>query len=165
MGTEGTIASWDYADHVTVQTRARPEPHPIPADPLPEGRRNAIEYVLGCIARGEALTGPLDPAVSLIGQRIVDTAAQSRPAKSARCRSSPDAARAAHGAGGWMAEALKRRALIVAGLGAVAGRLCRALAQASGPNGLCSLTLLACPRSGGLRRARRFRPGLRPRLR
>ncbi len=77
VGTEGTIASWDYADHVTVQTRANPEPHPVPADPLPPGGRNAIEYVLGCISRGEPLTGPLDPAVSLIGQRIVDTAAQS----------------------------------------------------------------------------------------
>jgi predicted dehydrogenase len=77
VGTEGTIASWDYADHVTVQTRTRPEPHPIPSDPLPEGQTNAIEYVLGCIERGEPLTGPLDPAVSLIGQRIVDTAADS----------------------------------------------------------------------------------------
>jgi len=77
VGTEGTIASWDYDDHVTVQTRAKPEPHPIPADPLPPGGRNAIEYVLGCITRGEPLTGPLDPAVSLVGQRIVDTAAQS----------------------------------------------------------------------------------------
>ena len=62
---------------VTVQTRANPEPHPIPADPLPAGGRNAIEYVLGCIARGAPLTGPLDPAVSLTGQRIVDTAALS----------------------------------------------------------------------------------------
>jgi len=77
VGTDGTIASWDYAEDVTVQTRARPEPHAVPADPLPPGRRNGIEYVLGCIANGEALTGPLDPAVSLIGQRIVDTAAQS----------------------------------------------------------------------------------------
>ncbi len=77
VGTDGTIASWDYSDHVTVQTRARPEPTPLAADPLPEGRRNAIEYVLGCIARGEAISGPLDPQVSLLGQRIVDTAAQS----------------------------------------------------------------------------------------
>jgi glucose-fructose oxidoreductase len=77
VGTEGTIASWDYADHVTVQTRANPNPHAIPADPLPAGGRNAIEYVLGCISRGEPLTGPLDPVVSLIGQRIVDTAARS----------------------------------------------------------------------------------------
>jgi predicted dehydrogenase len=77
VGTDGTIQSGDYAEHVSVQTRARPEPHAIPADPLPAGRRNAIEYVLGCIQRGEPVTGPLDPAVSLTGQRIVDTAAQS----------------------------------------------------------------------------------------
>jgi glucose-fructose oxidoreductase len=49
----------------------------VAAAPLPVGRRNAIEYVLNCIARGEALSGPLDPEVSLLGQRIVDTAAQS----------------------------------------------------------------------------------------
>ena len=77
VGTGGTIISRDYADHVMVQTRARPEPHPIAAEPLPEGQRNAIEYVLGCLARGEPVTGPLDPDVSLLGQRIVDTAAQS----------------------------------------------------------------------------------------
>jgi predicted dehydrogenase len=77
VGTEGTIASWDYADHVTVQTRTNPAPHPIPADPLPVGGRNPIEYVLHCIATGQPLTGPLDPAVSLTGQRIVDTAALS----------------------------------------------------------------------------------------
>jgi predicted dehydrogenase len=77
VGSEGTMISRDYADHVSVQTRARPESHSIPTDPLPEGRRNAIEYVLGCIERREVLTGPLDPAVSLLGQRIVDTAALS----------------------------------------------------------------------------------------
>lgn len=77
VGTEGTIQSLDYADHVTVQTRARPDPHPVPVDPLPAGRGDAIDYVLGCIARGDPVTGPLDPAVSLLGQRIVDTAARS----------------------------------------------------------------------------------------
>ncbi len=77
VGSEGTLASYDYDDHVTAQTRARPEPHRIAADALPVGQGNAIEYVLGCIARGEALSGPLDPAISLTGQRIVDTAAQS----------------------------------------------------------------------------------------
>lgn len=81
VGTDGTIASWDYADHVMVQTRAHPEPHPIPVDPLPEGRRNAVEYMLDCIARGRAPEGPLDPAISLTGQRIVDTAAQSAQEK------------------------------------------------------------------------------------
>ncbi len=77
VGSEGTIQSRDYAPHVTVQTRKRPEPHEIPAQPLPKGRDNAIDYVIGCIERDEKITGPLDPEVSLLGQRIVDTAAQS----------------------------------------------------------------------------------------
>jgi glucose-fructose oxidoreductase len=77
VGTNGTIASWDYADHVTVQTRANPVPHPVPADPLPPGQRNGIEHVLDCLATGAPLTGPLDPALCLVAQRIVDTAAQS----------------------------------------------------------------------------------------
>jgi glucose-fructose oxidoreductase len=81
MGTDGTISSYDYAPHVTVQTRARPEPHEVPADPLPEGQRNGIEYVLGCIARGDAVSGPLDPALCLTAQRIVDTAARSAAEK------------------------------------------------------------------------------------
>jgi predicted dehydrogenase len=77
VGTDGTIQSHDYADHVMVQTRARAVPTPVPAAPLAKGQCNAVDYVLGCIARGEAITGPLDPAVSLIGQRIIDTAMQS----------------------------------------------------------------------------------------
>ena len=77
VGSDGTIQSRDYADHVTVQTRANPEPQAIAADPLPAGRRNAIDYVLTCIARGYPITGPLSPEVSLTGQRIVDTAAAS----------------------------------------------------------------------------------------
>lgn len=81
VGTDGTLSSYDYADHVTLQTRARPEPHEVPADPLPKGQSNGIEHVLDCIATGAPLTGPLTPAISLIGQRIVDTAAQSARAK------------------------------------------------------------------------------------
>lgn len=81
VGSEGTIASEDYAPHVTVQTRGRPEPHAIAADPLPEGRRNAIEYVLECITQGRAIDGPLNPELCLTAQRIVDTAARSAAEK------------------------------------------------------------------------------------
>ncbi len=81
VGTDGTLASPDYAAAVTVQTRARPDRHDIPVDPLPEGSRNAIEHVLGCIARGEAVGGPLDPALCLTAQRIVDTAMRSAQEK------------------------------------------------------------------------------------
>jgi glucose-fructose oxidoreductase len=77
VGTDGTLASWDHDVHVTIQTRARSEPTPVPVDPLPSGCRNPVEYVLGCLARGERPEGPLDPGLSLIGQRIVDTAARS----------------------------------------------------------------------------------------
>jgi glucose-fructose oxidoreductase len=77
VGAGGTIASRDYADHITIQTRARPEVTRVPADGLPVGRRNAIEYVLGCIERGEAISGPLAPELCLTAQRIVDTAARS----------------------------------------------------------------------------------------
>ena len=74
VGTDGTIASPDYAPFVTVQTRSNPERHQIAADPLAAGERNAIEYVLGCLARGEKVAGPLDPDLCLTAQRIVDTA-------------------------------------------------------------------------------------------
>lgn len=81
VGSDGTISSPDYADFITIQTRARPERHEIPADPLPEGERSAIEYVLGCIARGVPVAGPLDPALCLTAQRIVDTAKRSAEEK------------------------------------------------------------------------------------
>jgi glucose-fructose oxidoreductase len=81
VGSDGTIASYDYEPQVTVQTRARPEPTPVPVDTLPQGRRNAIEYVLGCIAEGRPVEGPLDPGLCLTAQRIVDTAYLSAQAK------------------------------------------------------------------------------------
>ena len=81
VGSDGTIASEDYAPHVTVQTRARPEPHTIPADTLPTGKRNAIEYVIACITENRPIEGPLDPALCLTAQRIVDTAALSAAQK------------------------------------------------------------------------------------
>ncbi|MCC5983875.1 MAG: Gfo/Idh/MocA family oxidoreductase [Rhodobacteraceae bacterium] len=81
VGTDGTISSWDYADHVTVQTRARPEPHAIPVKPLPPVRAGAIAYMVDRITRDAPIDGPLDPALCLIAQRIVDTAALSAQEK------------------------------------------------------------------------------------
>lgn len=81
VGTDGTISSPDYASHLTVQTRANPERHDIPVQPLPVGARNAIEYVLNCLERGEPVAGPLDPDLCLTAQRIVDTAARSAAEK------------------------------------------------------------------------------------
>ena len=76
VGRDGTISSPDYASHLTVQTRERPERHEIPVDPLPEGGRNGIEYAIDCIQRNVLAEGPLSPELCLTAQRIVDTAAQ-----------------------------------------------------------------------------------------
>jgi predicted dehydrogenase len=74
VGTSGTISSYDHEGHVTIQTRAAPEATQVPTDVLPPGRRDPIEYMLARIADGKPVTGPLDPALCLIGQRIIDSA-------------------------------------------------------------------------------------------
>jgi glucose-fructose oxidoreductase len=74
VGTDGTISSYDYDDHVTLQTRAQPRQTPVPVDALPAGGRGPIDYMLDRIGRGLPIEGPLDPELSLIGQRIIDSA-------------------------------------------------------------------------------------------
>jgi glucose-fructose oxidoreductase len=81
VGSDGTIASYDYDEHVTVQTRDTPEPTAVAVDTLAPGKTNPIEYVLGCIERNEPVSGPLAPDLCLIAQRIVDTAALSAAQK------------------------------------------------------------------------------------
>lgn len=77
VGSVGTISSYDYEDHVTVQTGDEPQPQSVPVDPLQAGRTDPIEYVLGCIEHDEPIGGPLSPDLCLTAQRIVDTAALS----------------------------------------------------------------------------------------
>jgi predicted dehydrogenase len=77
VGTDGTIASPDYSDHITIQTRKVPQQTAVPVDRMPEGKRNGIEYMLDCILNKRPIEGPLDPALCLTAQRIVDTAARS----------------------------------------------------------------------------------------
>ncbi len=74
VGTDGSIASYDYDDHVTLQTRAEPAHVKVPVDVLPVGRRNPVEYILARLDDGAPIEGPLDPALCLIGQRIIDSA-------------------------------------------------------------------------------------------
>lgn len=77
VGTTGSISSYDYDPFVTLQTKATPEPTRIDTDPLPPGRRGPIAYMVDRMATGGPITGPLDPVISRIGQRIVDSAALS----------------------------------------------------------------------------------------
>ncbi|HVO00826.1 MAG TPA: Gfo/Idh/MocA family oxidoreductase [Candidatus Cybelea sp.] len=81
VGTAGTIASYDYEQHITVQTRSRHEPHQLPVDQLKAPHRKPVEYVLDCKQRGAPISGPLSPALCRTAQRIVDTAALSAKQK------------------------------------------------------------------------------------
>ena len=80
-GTAGTISSYDYEPKVRVQTRERPEGFDLPADELPEGERNGIEYPLAHLDAGTPIEGPLSPAIARIGQQIVDSAIRSAAEK------------------------------------------------------------------------------------
>lgn len=83
VGTDGSVSSYDYDDFVTLQTRAAPAPARVPAPPMPAGCRGPVEYMLARIEDGAPITGPLDPALSLIGQRMIDSAVQSAAEKRA----------------------------------------------------------------------------------
>ena len=83
VGRDGSISSYDYDAFVTLQTRAAPAPSQVPADALPEGRRGPVEYMLARIAGAGPIEGPLDPALCLIGQRMIDSAVRSAAEKRA----------------------------------------------------------------------------------
>ncbi len=52
VGRDGSISSYDYDGFVTLQTRAEPVPVEVRADPLPDGRRGPVEYMLARIEDG-----------------------------------------------------------------------------------------------------------------
>lgn len=74
VGTEGTIASYDYENTVRLQTRKNPAGEDIPVDTLKPPFENPVQYFIDCLKKGRAPEGPLDPVVSRIGQQIVDSA-------------------------------------------------------------------------------------------
>ena len=80
-GTDGTISSYDYEDHVAVQTRDNLDATQVPVDKLAQGQRGAIEYMIARIDDGAKITGPLDPALCLTAQRIADSAVLSAKTK------------------------------------------------------------------------------------
>lgn len=81
VGTHGTISSYDYESTVRVQTADHPEGKEIPVDELKAPRENPVQYFIHCIATGEEVTGPLSPAISRIGQQIVESAVLSAAEK------------------------------------------------------------------------------------
>ena len=77
VGTEGTISSYDYEQHIGVQTRAHPEIRNVAVDALAAPFRKPVEYVLHCKQTGAPIEGPLSPSLCRTAQRIIDTAALS----------------------------------------------------------------------------------------
>ena len=74
VGNEGTISSWDYADHVKIQTRDDPAGHAIPVDVLADKDSSCLSYLLHVLEDGGTIEGPSSAEISCSGQRIVDTA-------------------------------------------------------------------------------------------
>ncbi|MFL5241461.1 MAG: Gfo/Idh/MocA family protein [Gemmataceae bacterium] len=77
VGTQGTISSYDYAPQVRVQTKLHPDGEDIPVDVLKPPYQNPVQYVVHCLETGQAISGPLSPELSRIGQVVVDAAIQS----------------------------------------------------------------------------------------
>ena len=73
-GTDGTMGSFDYAPEVRLQTRRNPAGEMIPSEELKPPFQNAIQYFVDCLRRDREPEGPLSPAISRIGQQIVDSA-------------------------------------------------------------------------------------------
>lgn len=80
-GTDGTISSYDYEEKIFVQTREKVDGFEMIADPLTAPYQNPVQYFLHCLEKGKPVEGPLSPAMSRIGQQIVDTAYQSAQLK------------------------------------------------------------------------------------
>ena len=74
VGSAGTISSYDYEPTIRVQTHAHPEGEVILVDVLQLPYQNPIQNFIHSLQTGEPIHGPLSPAISRIGQQIVDTA-------------------------------------------------------------------------------------------
>ena len=74
VGSKGTISSFDLEQTVRVQDSKHPEGYDQPVDALLAPYQNPIQYFIHCLESNQPFVGPLSPAISRIGQRIVDTA-------------------------------------------------------------------------------------------
>ena len=81
VGSEGTLASYDYDKSIRLQTRDCPEGYEVEVPDLEAPNRNPVEHFLACLDEGRPVEGPLSVEISRIGQQIVDTALRSAEEK------------------------------------------------------------------------------------
>ncbi len=81
VGTHGTISSYDYEDFITVQDRQQPGGYRVTAEPLQAPEQNPVQYFVDRLSKNLPIEGPLSPAISRIGQQIVDAALRSSQLK------------------------------------------------------------------------------------
>jgi predicted dehydrogenase len=74
MGTLGTIASYDYDPHVTLQDADHLEGQVIPADTLTPQVSTGLAAVLHHLETGAPLDAPISTAIGRTGQLMVDAA-------------------------------------------------------------------------------------------
>ena len=81
VGSHGTIASYDYATTVRVQTHAQPEGYDLPVDSPRPGMTGPIEHFIDVLENGVPVHGPLSLPICRSGQRIVEAARHSAAAR------------------------------------------------------------------------------------
>ncbi|MEX2381030.1 MAG: Gfo/Idh/MocA family oxidoreductase [Opitutales bacterium] len=81
VGTKGTLSSYDFESSVRIQTEDCPQGRELPVDQPAPPYENPVQYVLDCLDTGREIEGPLSPAISRIGQEIVDAAVLSAAEK------------------------------------------------------------------------------------
>lgn len=77
-GERGTIASYDYADSVTIQTADHPDGRAVAVDELSSPRADPIQYLVHCIDAQKPIEfKPLTERLNRRSQRVVDAARRS----------------------------------------------------------------------------------------
>ncbi|MBI1763498.1 MAG: Gfo/Idh/MocA family oxidoreductase [Acidobacteria bacterium] len=74
VGSAGTLSSYDSETTIRVQTKQAPAGYEVSVDTLAAPHSNPIEHLLHHLTTGAPLLGPLTPALSRLGQQIVETA-------------------------------------------------------------------------------------------
>ncbi|QDU33889.1 Glucose--fructose oxidoreductase precursor [Poriferisphaera corsica] len=81
VGTEGTIASYDYEGVVRLQTEEDRVGSEVKVDELMSPNTGPIDYFVHCVLQDLEVEGPLSVEVCRIGQQIVDSAVLSAELK------------------------------------------------------------------------------------